>query len=271
MLWFAVLLLAVLQAITEFLPISSSGHLVVVQQFCKQRGWMLLSDPQMFTLDVALHVGSLLSILVYYRRRVLALLTSDRRVIGLLIAGSIPAGVAGFALKDFFEAMFQNPTAVGCLFFVTGAILLWADRRPPGETEYPAMSYWRAFVVGLAQAAAILPGVSRSGSTIAAGVGGGLRRHDAAAVSFLLAIPAIAGAGLKEGYDTLWKAGNYALLGGEFGMMLLVGTVVSFAVGVLALAWLVRWLEQGRLHWFAWWVFALGAATLGWQARSWNG
>ncbi len=111
MLWFAVLLLAVLQAITEFLPISSSGHLVVVQQLCKQRGWMLLSDPQMFTLDVALHVGSLLSILVYYRRRVLALLTSDRRVIGLLIAGSIPAGVAGFTLKDFFEAMFQNPTS----------------------------------------------------------------------------------------------------------------------------------------------------------------
>ncbi len=268
MLWFAVIFLAVLQAITEFLPISSSGHLVVVQAFFQQQGVMLLPEAQIFTLDVVLHVGSLLSIVVFYRRRIWELLTSDRRVIALVVVGSIPAGIVGFTLKSIFEEMFQNPMGVGCLFFVTGAILLWADQRPQGEIKYQAMSYWRALVVGLAQAVAILPGISRSGSTITAGLGVGLRRQDAATFSFLLAIPAIAGAGLKDAYDNLWKNGNGAMLQGEFGLMLLAGMLISFVVGLFALAWLIRWLEKGRLHWFAWWVFALGTAVLVWQARS---
>lgn len=264
MLWFIIVLLAAIQGVTEFLPVSSSGHLVIVQELCKSLGYGL-PEKETFTLDVVLHFGTLLSVLVFFWRRIWELLTRDYRVIALVIVGSIPAGIAGFTLKKHFEAMFENPLGVGCLFFVTGAMLLWADRQPVGDTKYQEMSYWRALIVGIFQAVAILPGISRSGSTITAGIGVGLRRQDAATFSFLLAIPAIGGAGLKEGYDQFWKGGNTALLHGQFGLMLLVGAAVSFVVGLLALSWLIRWLEKGRLHWFAYWVLALGSTVIGWQ------
>jgi undecaprenyl-diphosphatase len=267
MLWFIIIFLAIVQGITEFLPVSSSGHLVVVQELFKQFGHAL-PERETLTLDVVLHVGTLLSVVVFFWRRIYELLTRDWRVIALVVVASIPAGIAGFTLKKQFEAMFENPLGVGCLFFVTGAMLLWADRRPVGETKYQEMTYWRALIVGLFQAVAILPGVSRSGSTITAGIGVGLRRQDAATFSFLLAIPAIAGAGLKEGYDRLWKGDQMSLLHGEFGLMLLVGAFVSFVVGLFALSWLIRWLEKGRLHWFAWWVFMVGSLVVGWQLSS---
>jgi undecaprenyl-diphosphatase len=267
MLWLIIILLAIIQGITEFLPVSSSGHLVVVQELFKQCGYPLPKNETL-TLDVVLHFGTLLSVVVFFWRRIWELLTQDWRVIALLIVGSIPAGIAGFTLKKHFEAMFENPLGVGCLFFVTGALLLWADRRPAGEIKYQQMSYWQALIVGLFQAIAILPGVSRSGSTITAGVGVGLRRRDAATFSFLLAIPAIAGAGLKEGYDRFWKHGHeytQLLHQGDFALMLAVGTLVSFVIGLLALWWLIGWLEKGRLHWFAWWVFGMGTVVIAWQ------
>lgn len=267
MLWFIVILLAVIQGITEFLPVSSSGHLVVVQELFKQCGYPL-PEHETLTLDVMLHIGTLLSVVVFFWRRIWELLTRDWRVIALLVVGSIPAGIAGFTLKKPLEALFENPLGVGCLFFVTGALLLWADRQPAGEIKYQEMSYWRALLVGVFQAIAILPGVSRSGSTITAGIGVGLRRQDAATFSFLLAIPAIAGAGLKEGYDRFWKGGQeylHALQQGNFAIMLAVGVLVSFLVGLMALWWLIRWLEKGRLHWFAWWVFGLGTVVILWQ------
>jgi len=267
MMWFTIILLAAIQGSTEFLPVSSSGHLVVVQELFKQCGYPL-PQRETLTLDVVLHFGTLLSVVVFFWRRIWELLTRDWRVIGLVAIGSIPAGIAGFTLKKHFEAMFENPLGVGCLFFVTGALLLWADRRPAGETKYQEMSYWRALIVGLFQAIAILPGVSRSGSTITAGIGVGLRRQDAATFSFLLAIPAIAGAGLKEGYDRFWKGGQeylYTLQQGDFAVMLLAGALVSFVVGLLALRWLIGWLEKGRLHWFAWWVFGMGSVVVSWQ------
>jgi len=270
MLWFTIILLAIIQGITEFLPVSSSGHLVVVQELFKQCGYPV-PEHETLTLDVVLHFGTLLSVLVFFWRRIWELLTRDWRVMALVVVGSIPAGIAGFTLKKHFEAMFENPLGVGCLFFVTGAMLLWADRRPVGESKYQEMSYGRALVVGLFQAVAILPGVSRSGSTITAGIGVGLRRQDAATFSFLLAIPAIAGAGLKEGYDRIWKGGDFSMFHGQFAVMLLAGALVSFVVGLVALYWLIHWLEKGRLRWFAYWVFGLGYLVIVWQLWSRHG
>ncbi len=259
MMWFIIVLLAAIQGITEFLPVSSSGHLVVVQELFKQLHHPL-PEKETLALDVVLHLGTLLAVVVFFWRRIWELIVRDWRVVGLLVVGSIPAGIAGFTLKKHFEAMFENPLGVGCLFFVTGALLLWADRRPAGDTTCRGLSWGRAFVIGLFQALAILPGVSRSGSTISASIAVGLRRDEAAAFSFLLAIPAIAGAALLEGYQRIKTPPD-----ATFAAMLAVGALVSFLVGLLALAWLLRWLQQGRLHWFAWWVFGLGAAVIAWQ------
>lgn len=259
MLWFIVVLLAAIQGVTEFLPVSSSGHLVVVQELFKQLGYPLPEDKTL-VLDVALHFGTLLSVLVFFWRRIWELISRDWRVIGLVFVASVPAGIAGVTLKKHFEAMFENPLGVGCFFFITGALLLWADRRPPGQTTCRELSYGRALIIGLFQALAILPGVSRSGSTISAGLGVGLRRDEAATFSFLMAIPVIAGAGLLEGHKHI-KSPPEPL----FAAMLAVGVLVSFVVGLIALWWLIRWLEKGRLHWFAWWVFGLGAVVIAWQ------
>ena len=259
MMWLIIILLAAIQGITEFLPISSSGHLVVVQELFKQFN-QPLPESEILVLDVVLHLGTLLAVVVFYWRRVWGLVVRDQRVIALLLVGSIPAGIVGIALKEQLENVFANLPAVGCLFFVTGAMLLWADRHPVGQATYRELGFGRALLIGLFQAFAILPGISRSGSTITAGLGAGLRRDEAAAFSFLLAIPAIAGAGLIEGLHRFKTPPDPT-----FAVMLAVGALVSFLVGLLALWWLVRWLEKGRLHWFAWWVFAMGAGVLLWQ------
>ncbi|MBN1591278.1 MAG: undecaprenyl-diphosphate phosphatase [Pirellulales bacterium] len=257
MLYLEILFLAVVQGITEFLPISSSGHLVVLAALFEE--WGIHMDEKL-TVNIVLHLGTLAAILVFYWRRIWALLGADRRVIGLLIVATIPAVVVGVPLKKYGTEFLENPLLAGCMFLVTGALLLWVRRCKPGETECRELSYSRALIVGLFQAFAILPGVSRSGSTIVAGLGTGLRRDEAATFSFLLAIPVIGGAGLLEVKDLVEQSGN-----GTPVLALIVGGLVSFVVGLVALAWLVRWIQKGQLHYFAWWVLALGPVVIAWQ------
>ncbi len=257
MLWLEILILAVVQGITEFLPISSSGHVVVGLALFEEFDYPM---QEKLTVNIVLHLGTLLAILVFYRRRILRLLGRDRRVIALLIVGSIPAAVIGLVLKDYCEAVLERPLTAGLMFPLTGLILLWSARYGSGHITCRRLSYGRALLIGTAQAFAILPGISRSGATIVAGLGCGLRRKEAATFSFLLAVPAIGGAGLLEVADLLREpAGSTPIT------VLGVGALVSFAVGLLALAWLIRWLDRGRLHLFAWWVIPLGIAVLAWQ------
>ena len=214
--------------------------------------------------NIVLHLGTLLSIVVFYWRRIWQLLGKDRRVIGLLVVGTLPAAVVGVVIKKAFggvlEQGLERRLVAGCMFPLTGLLLIWAARRKPGETDCGGMSYGTALLIGLFQAVAILPGISRSGTTIAAGLGLGLRRDEAATFSFLLAIPVIAGSGLLETLELLKNgAGSVPL------HMLVVGAAVSFLVGLLSLWWLVRWLEKGRLQLFAWWVIPLGVAVVAWQ------
>jgi undecaprenyl-diphosphatase len=258
MLWLEVFLLAVIQGVTEFLPISSSGHTVVGEAIFAQFGHSL---PEKLTLHVVLHLGTLAAILVFYWRRIWQILRADRRVILLLLVGSIPAGIIGVSIKKLMcEEVLGDPVVTGFMFLVTGGLLLWSAKHESGEMTCRELSYGQAFSIGVFQAFAILPGVSRSGATIVAGLGHGLRRDEAATFSFLLAIPAIGGAGLLEAIDLLSNGGSETPLAA-----LLLGCLVSFLVGLAALAWLIRWLQQGRLHLFAWWVFPLGIAVLAWQ------
>jgi undecaprenyl-diphosphatase len=252
-----ILLLAVVQGVGEFLPISSSGHVVVLAGIFDQVGRPL---EEKLTVNVVLHLGTLLAILVVYGRRVVRLLTEDRRVIGLLIVGTIPAAVVGLVLKSQCEETLEKALLAGLMFPLTGAMLLWMGRKTGGQLACRDLGYGGALVVGLFQAFAILPGISRSGATIVAGLACGLRRDEAAAFSFLLAIPAIGGAGLLEAVEMVREGPNGEPLG-----LLALGAAVSFAVGLVSLLWLLKWLQQGRLHYFAWWVLLLGPAVIVWQ------
>ena len=252
-----VVVLAVVQGVAEFLPISSSGHLVVIAPLLFGRS----RAPDLVDLSIVLHLGTLGSIVVYYWRRIARLVGEDRRTIGLLALGTIPAALAGLTIKQWFEHVLESPLVAGAMFLVTGAALLWSLRQPPGTTEYRDLSWRGALLIGLSQAAAILPGLSRSGATIAAGLGVGLARRSAATFSFLLAIPAIAGAGVLEGLSLL--SGDHAV--GTPASYLAVGAAISFAVGLASIALLERLLVRGQLRWFAWYCLALGLAVLAWQ------
>ena len=251
-----VLLLAVVQGLTEFLPVSSSGHLVIVEALLASQ----TDDAAKLTVNVMLHAGTLFAVLAVYWSRIWRLLGSDAGLIGKIVVGTLPAAVVGIAVKKLLPGLASQTLLTGLMLWVTGAMLLAGSRCPDGSTTYQRVTYAQALAIGTIQAIAILPGISRSGATIVAGVALGLRRDAAATFSFLLAIPVIGGASLIEARELLTHDGPSISLA-----VLLVGMLVAFLVGLVALRWLLRWLEQGRLHYFAWWCFPLGAAVVVWQ------
>lgn len=257
MIWLEVILLAVVQGIGEFLPISSSGHVIVGLALFE---WLKVPIDEKLAVNVVLHLGTLGAILAFYWRRIWALLGEDRRVILLLLIGTLPAVALGLPAKQYCQRVLESPLTAGLCFPITGALLLFSARREPGGLLMRKLSPAQALLIGLFQAVAVLPGISRSGATIVAGLGAGLKRDEAAAFAFLLAIPAIAGAGVIELADLVGDPSMSVP-----PITLLLGATVSFFVGLAALWWLVRWLVSGRLHLFAWWVIPLGIAVLLWQ------
>lgn len=251
-------LLAVVQGVTEFLPVSSSGHLTVLQALL---GW----DPDKIMLtDVNLHAGTLLAIVIFYFRELLSLLRPEKwRMIGLVVAGSVPAALVGLSIKasgadDYF---FHYPIVSGFGFLATATLLLVGMKGAPAEGQ-PAekMSFVDAVIIGCAQAVAILPGVSRSGSTIAAAMKCGIRKEDCASFSFLLAIPAIGGATLLETVSSI-KKGHLVLSSAEM-LPLVLGFVIAAVVGYLSLSLLLAVLRRGRLGWFSAYLYVLGTAVI---------
>ncbi len=256
--WLQTVILGMVQGITEFLPISSSGHLVVTEALFDQAGQPL---ADLLEVEIALHAGTLVTILIYFRRQIVRLLGQDRRAVGLLIVGTMPAVVFGLTAKEFAEAWLESAWLAGGMLPMTGGMLLWSARHEDTTGKYNELSYAAALVVGCFQAFAILPGISRSGSTIVGGLAMGLSRRDAATFSFLLAIPAIGGACLLEVLDILQEGASSTPM-----PMLVAGAVTACLTGFVALYWLLSWLLNGRLHHFAYWCFGLGACVLIWQA-----
>lgn len=258
-----ILVLAVVQGITEFLPVSSSGHLVVANALLEAIGYPPTRD--LVEVNIVLHLGTLLAVLVHYRREIAGMLTRDRQVAAYVMAGTVPAAIVGVGIKKGLDdsissQLLDNVLLAGCMFPITAALLVFAMRRKSGDSDYPQLGYAGALWIGLAQAFAILPGISRSGSTIAAGIACGLRREAAATFAFLLAIPAIAGAGVLEGLDMLDKGTTGTPLG-----VLAAGFFVSFLVGWVSLLLLIRFVRQGRLSVFAWYLIPLSVAVIVWQ------
>jgi undecaprenyl-diphosphatase len=263
-------LLGLLQGVTEFLPVSSSGHLLIAQE-------MLGVQEPGNTLEIALHFGTLLAILVVFRRAAWRVIcdafTGLRICIGrggrdalrerapqfpvaiAIVVGSVPTAIAGFLIKARFEGLLDSLPLCGAGLLLTGLMLLalrWV--RSEGDNELPAK---RGLLIGCAQAVAILPGVSRSGSTIAAARFLGVDRGTAATFSFLLAIPAMFGAGMLEVVQMLRSQAASVP-----AVALLVGTAVSFAVGAVSLVLLLRVIRRGKFHWFAAYCIPLGLLVL---------
>lgn len=252
--WLEMLILSVVQGIAEFMPISSSGHLVLLQTFFG-------SLPDTMLVNIVLHAGTLLSICVVYYRQILALLSSHRRVIWLMFIGTLPAAVFGVTIKLLFEDVLINPWLTSCMLIITGCGLLWIQKQPEGPTDYSEMTWKQALGIGCFQAIGVLPGISRSGATIFAGLLLGLNRQSAATFSFLLAIPAILGATVLElkNIFEMDPAQSPRLL-------LLGGAMISFLVGCFALLWLMHWIRKGKLYYFAYWCIPVGILSLVWLA-----
>lgn len=252
-----VLVLAVVQGLTEFLPVSSSGHLVIGSALMGIDAEVL----DVAEVTIALHLGTLLAIVVYYFRRVVRLLGRDRRLVPLLVVGTIPAVIVGLPIERWFESVLESPLIAGLMLIATGCLLLGLRRLVVRGGRDTDLSVSDAWWIGVFQAAAVLPGLSRSGSTIFAGIWRGLKPQDATTFSFLLAIPAIAGAGVLK---VASMCADGTTPDTPLGTLLL-GIAVSFAVGLLALVWLVRWVERGKVWWFAWWCLPVGTLVIVWQ------
>jgi undecaprenyl-diphosphatase len=250
--------LGVVQGLTEFFPVSSSGHLVLFETLLGTH----VGEGLVF--EVALHVATLVAIAVFYHARITQLLIgafrldpASWRYIGKLVVGTLPAGVVGLAAKDLIAEQFSAPPVVGVLFLVTGMIV-WSTRRTSETAQGEEPGWGAAFVIGLAQAFAILPGISRSGSTVATGLALGVAPRPAAEFSFLLGIIAVAGAAVL----TLPDLGDASP---ELISAVATGGAAALVTGLFAIWLFVRMLNTHTFHWFAIWAWAAGVFFLGWQ------
>lgn len=250
----SLLWLALIQGISEFLPISSDGHLVLAQSV------MGMSEPRL-AIDVALHLGTLVAVLIVFRRDLGSVaaraLGGEWSEVGLLLLGSIPAAVVGLGLKHVIEPLFSSGRAAALGLLVTAGFL-WAGERSrlrlPDGAGRRALGWRDALWIGTFQALAILPGISRSGTTIATALVRGVEGPQAARFSFLLSIPAVAGAVLLEVPDLLAAR--------ELCANLAWAVLLTAVVGVLALRFLLAFLGRGAFRWCALYCVALGAVAL---------
>jgi undecaprenyl-diphosphatase len=278
MLTLQAIILGIVQGLTEFIPVSSSAHLVILPWLF---GW---KDPTIGSLsfDVALHLGTLLAVIVFFAsdwwRLIKAWFKSiaerkigedqDRRMAWYLLAACIPGGIAGVLFESKINAAFhENPIPRGSMIAlavamaVLGALLWLADSRGKRERPIGKLSFKDAILIGLAQAAAIIPGVSRSGSTITAGLALGLERDAAAKFSFLLSAPIIAGAGLKSLFELLSSVKAGAVPASDLAVFP-VGFIAAAVSGFLCIKLLMAFLRKHSTRVFAWYRFALAALVL---------
>lgn len=246
------IILGIVQGLTEFIPVSSSGHLVLVPALL---GW----SPPGLAFDTVLHLGTALALIVFFWREWITLIVAglrslfrwriegaDERLAWLIVVGCIPAALAGYLLEGFFASVFEDPIVSGYFLLVTAGILTIAEGLGRRLRSIEKLRLPDALAVGFAQAIAIFPGISRSGSTIAAGLLVGLDRESAARYSFLLATPIILGAGLLQLPDAVRTRAE-----GAGSLALLLGFVVAAVVGYLCIGFLLRYLRRGGLYPFA--------------------
>jgi undecaprenyl-diphosphatase len=254
-------ILAVVQGFTELLPISSSGHLFAIS-------WLLGWPDQGLAFDIALHLGTLAAVAIYFFRdwvQVIAMglgldyapdpdLARNPKLLWMLAAATVPAGLAGLALQSAAETALRSPWVIGAMLIGVGLLMMLAERFGRRVKSIGAVSFLDAMAIGLAQCVALIPGTSRSGITMTAGLFRDLDRPAAARFSFLLATPIIAAAGLKSIYDGLKEEGAAAILQPELG----IGIAVSGTTGWLVIRFLMRFLARHGLAPFIWYRIGFG-------------
>lgn len=243
------LILGATQGLTEFLPVSSSAHLVLMP-------WLFGWDDPGLAFDVALHLGTLLALLVYYGREwstmALSLVRRDaasRRLLMLLIVASIPGAIIGLMFEKEAETTFRDPRLIACTLALMGLVLWVVDVRSRAAKTMDRLTLADSILIGLSQALAIIPGVSRSGATITTARLLGVERQDSANFSFLMATPIIAGAGLREAPKIIHAGIDAAVI---------LGFVASAIFGLATIAALVRFVRTRTYQPFAWYRIALG-------------
>lgn len=257
--FFQAIALAILQGLTEFLPISSSAHLILLPVIA---GW----EDQGLAFDVAVHVGTLTAVVVYYRQDLGKIITAwigsllgkglnDEARLGWYVGfGTIPVGLVGISLSDQVQEALRSPLIIAAATIVFALLLWWAEKRAKEQRD--TITLLDAVMVGLSQAIALIPGTSRSGITITAGLLLGLKREYAAKFSFLLSIPVIALAGSLKALE-LYKS-DIAV---SWGFMM-IGALVSAIVAYLSIAWFLRLLNKIGMMPFVWYRLALGIVLI---------
>ena len=258
------IIIGFIQGATEFLPISSSGHLVLLPEIFQ------MSNPDL-TLIGLVHAGTLLAVLTYFWRDLWDIVTAvlhdlaqrqpfashDARLGWFIVAGTLPVIIVGLPLQGFFEDVFSSPRAAAGFLLVTAVLLILGERMHSGKKDIAQMTWTDAIIIGLFQMVALFPGVSRSGSTIVGGLSRGLDRPTAARYSFLLGIPAILGAGLQAILDIFDARGN------DFSSRVYVASVIAAGVtGYACIHWLLTWVKNHTLYGFAAYVALFGAVFL---------
>jgi len=249
-------ILGLAQGLGEFLPISSSAHLVLIPWLF---GW---TDPGL-TFDVALHIGTLVGVVVYFWKDwwqlILKGVTDVRSVKGrlfwFLVAATVPGAIGGFLLEKKAETIFRSPALIAVMLIVMGILLYWADRRSSKKIEMNHITFRTSMAVGISQALAIIPGVSRSGITMTTGLLAGLTRAGAARFSFLLSTPIIFGAAMVKLPGVI---SNPSVITVNF----MIGMLVSCLTGIASIGFLLRYVLTKDFLPFAWYRFILGAVVI---------
>ena len=257
---FQTIVLALIQGATEFLPVSSSAHLILVPYLL---GW----EDQGLRFDVATNTGTLLAVVLYFRRDLAELLGGAReslrrsprrwdfhhRLVWILALATVPVGLAGLIFYDWIAGPLRHPLVIATTSIFFALLLAWADRAGRRQRPLESVSWMDGFFVGLTQALALIPGTSRSGITITAGLAAGLTRRAAARFAFLLAIPAGALAGVKD----VWELAAHPVPAQELGLMVLA-LAVSAVSAYLVIGWLLSWLQRRGLGVFVLYRILLG-------------
>jgi undecaprenyl-diphosphatase len=252
------LILGIVQGLTEFIPVSSSGHLVLLHE------WLGVTENGL-AFDVALHFGTLMALLIYFHKdlfklaRAIFIKSEQTRLAWLLLAATIPAVIGGVLLEDLAESTFRSSTLVACNLILVGFLIIGAEayaRRQKHKTKLNDTTAKQALSVGLAQAVAIIPGVSRSGATITTGIFMGLDRVSATRFSFLLGVPIMFGAITKVMLD-----GGITQVQNETGIFA-VGVLSAFISGLFAIGFMLKYLAKHSLNIFAYYRIVLGVLVL---------
>jgi undecaprenyl-diphosphatase len=255
------IILGIVQGITEFIPVSSSGHLVLANHF-------LNFELQDITFEIMLHVGTLFSVIIYFREDIKKLLLSAvhyqdkseeyvnyRKVLFFLAIATVATGIVGLLLKELILSIFYNPLFTACMLMITGTIVFISDTVKGNELTQEKTGVVRSIIIGISQAIAIFPGISRSGTTITTSMLTGLKRMEAARFSFLLSIPAIIGVTIMEIRDI--SSIDSILMPGFF-----FGTLAAFISGYLVIALLLNMIKKRNLKIFSFYTWTLGIVTI---------